>query len=138
MALKPLSAEDFAAIVNLMGKYQHLVDDGDEEGWANLFTEDGAFLGLPGVPDGFRGHEALKQVPRLNLANGKGGFRHNMCSFSAEYGDSRDEARARYYIIGTLSTPEAGTQVVLEVDVRTHLLRIGGEWKIKSNTMAKL
>ena len=141
MAADLVSSEDYAAMLNLMGIYQHLVDAGDEEGWADLFTEDGAFLGLPeevAPGGGVRGREGLKQVPRMNLASSGGYFRHNLCSFGARYGASRDEAFARYYMIGTASPPGQGTSVVMQVDVTTHLVRIGGAWKIKSNTMAML
>lgn len=134
MALKLVSAEDFTTILNLMGKYQHLVDEGDEEGWADLFTEDGAFLGL-GNDAEFRGREGLKQVPRMNIAQSGGKFRHNICSFSAEYGQDKDEIFARYYMIGTVGMSGEGAAVALQVDLRTHLVRIKGDWKIKSNHM---
>jgi len=136
VGLKLVSAEDYAAILNLMGKYQHLVDDGDEEAWVELFTDDGAFLGLTdeqGNPADVRGREALKSVPRMNYSLNNGKTRHNMCSFGAEYGESRDEAFARYYVVGTVSPPGEPVSVSMEVDVSTHLVRIGGEWKIKSN-----
>lgn len=138
MALNLVTAGDYSAILNLMGTYQHLVDDGDEEGWADLFTEDGAFI-VPediGPPDGFTGREGLKGIPRLNIAQFGGKFRHNLCSLGARYGETRDEVFARYYMIGTLSASGEGTKVALQVDVKTHLVRIGGQWKIKSNRMA--
>lgn len=141
MVANPVSPEDYAAIVNLMGIYQHLVDAGDEDGWADLFTEDGAFLGLPEAVapgGGFTGREALKQVPRMNIASSGGRFRHNICSFGAQYGASPDEVFARYYMIGTVSPPGAGTSVAMQVDVTTHLVRQGDGWKIKSNRMAML
>lgn len=141
MAGKTLSGDDFAAIQALMGKYQQLVDAGDEAGWAALFTADGAFLGLAdeqGSMDGYRGQEGLKKIPRLNMTRFGGNFRHNLCSFSAEYGDSRDEVFARYYVLGTLSGSSEGTRLVMQVDVDTHLLRINGEWKIKANRMHRL
>jgi hypothetical protein len=141
MALDLVTPEDYSAILNLMGTYQHLVDDGDEEGWADLFTDDGAFLGLSGdhaPADGFTGREGLKRVPRLNIAQSGGRFRHNLCSLGARYGETRDEAIARYYMLGTISTPGQATTVLMEVDVSTHLVRIEGQWKIRSNRMTML
>ena len=138
MALNLVSAADYAAILNLMGTYQHLVDDGDEDGWADLFTEDGAFLGVTdenGSPDGYRGREGLKKIPRRTITQFGGKFRHNLCSFGARYGGTNDEAFARYYVIGTISMPGNETRVAMEVDVSTHLVRIDGEWKIKTNRM---
>ncbi|MCX7864051.1 MAG: nuclear transport factor 2 family protein [Novosphingobium sp.] len=139
MAFRPVSAEDFSQILNLMGHYQHLVDSGDEEGWAQLFTEDGAFLGLgPEADARHRGREGLRQVVRLNMANGGGRFRHNICSFSAQYGEHGDEAHARYYMIGVITPPGEAPRIAIQVDVETHLLRIGGEWKIRTNRMRAL
>lgn len=138
MAARLVSPEDFSLILNMMGRYQHLVDGMEAEGWAGLFTEDGAFLGLPeenGTFRDFRGREELKEIPGVMVPGFGGRFRHNMCSFTAEYGDGPDEAFARYYVIGTVSMPEGGVQIAIQVDVHTHLVRIGGEWKIKSNRM---
>lgn len=139
MAFNPVSAEDFALISNLMGRYQYLVDSGDEDGWVELFTEDGAFQGLgPEADERHRGREGLKGVVRMNMANGGGRFRHNICSLSAEYGESADEAHARYYMIGAITPPGQPTRIAAQIDVLTHLLRIGGEWKIRTNTMTQL
>jgi hypothetical protein len=139
MAFNPVSAEDFSQIHNLMGRYQYLVDAGDEDGWVELFTEDGAFQGLGAEADEqFRGREGLKGIVRMNLANSGGRMRHNMCSFSAEYGNSTDEAVARYYMIGTVTPPGQPPQIAIQVDVRTHLVRISGAWKIKTNHMTQL
>lgn len=139
MAFNPVSPEDFARISNLMGRYQYLVDAGDEDGWAQLYTEDGAFQGLgPEADEQFRGREGLKGVVRMNIANGGGRFRHNICSLSAEYGETSDEAHARYYMIGAITPPGQPTQVAIQVDVHTHLVRIAGEWKIRTNRMTQL
>lgn len=141
MALKLVSSEDYAAIANLMGAYQQLVDQGNEDGYADLFTEDGAFIGLPealGPSESFRGREGLKRVPRLTVTFFGGKFRHHMGSFSAEYGASRDEAFARYYILATSWVPAQGPKLEQFVDVVTHLVRIDGAWKIKSNTMSAM
>ena len=138
MALNLVSPDDFAALLNLMGKYQHLVDSGDEEGWADLFTPDGAFIGVPDGSGGtydLVGREELKRMPTTVMDMSGGTFRHNLCSYSAEYGANRDEAFARYYVIATSNLPGAGTTVTLQVDVHSHLLRIDGVWKLKSNTM---
>src|SRR5271156_2454548 len=54
---RDISVQDFVAIQNLVGKYQWLVDGGDSEGWAALWTEDVAFSGATTEP--FVGREAL-------------------------------------------------------------------------------
>ena len=137
MALNPVDADDYARILNLMGLYQHLVDDGDEDGWVDLFTEDGAFLGLS-KGGSLVGREALKQIPRANMTSSGGRFRHNLCSFGAQYGATRDDAAARYYVIGTLSPEGGDTRIAMQVDVRVNLARIEGRWKIRSVRKATL
>jgi len=118
-----VSPEDFIGIFNLMGTYQHLVDEGDEDAWADLFTGDGEFLGLPGAPpDAFRGREGLKQIPR---ASAPIGGRHLMGSFSAQYGDSKDEAHARYYVLFVTCKDEPKMNMLALV--RTHLVRVDGD-----------
>jgi ketosteroid isomerase-like protein len=140
MTLKLVSSEDFIVLSNLMGAYQHIVDSGDEDAYADLFTEDGAFLGLPeevGPPDSFRGREGLKKIPRFSQAVYAGKYRHNMCSFSAEYGDTKDVALARYYVVTTASA--AGQPpTIAQFIVNTHLVRSKDGWKIKSNRMTPL
>ena len=134
MGIKLVSVEDYVQITNLMGAYQHLVDEGDGEGWADLFTEDGGFYGVPGAPpDAFRGREGLKQIP---AATRERGARHLTGSLSVRYGDSKDEAFARYYAV--LFAFEDGPGVDMFVIVDTHLVRVGDEWKIRSNTMKPL
>jgi ketosteroid isomerase-like protein len=141
MTLKLVSSEDFIALSNLMGAYQHIVDGADEDAYADLFTEDGAFLGLPeavGPPDSFRGREGLKKIPRFSQTHFAGMYRHNMCSFSAEYGDTKDVALVRYYVLATISVAGQAPTVAAQIIVNTHLIRIAGQWKIKSNRMTQL
>lgn len=141
MSLKLVSVEDYVAIINLMGAYQHLVDDGEEDKWVELFTEDGAFYGLPeavGPPESFRGREGLKQIPRFAKQVFNGKYRHHMGSFFVEYGDNTDEAFARYYILASSWMVEQGGKMEMFALVKTHLVRVSGEWKIKSNTMTPL
>ena len=131
-----ISTDDYVAIANLMGRYQHLVDEGDEERWPELFTEDGEFHGLPAEltpPGGFVGREGLKGVPRLAAAYA-GKYRHHVGSLWVEYGANTDEAFAHYYAQTAIMLPDQPPAPHVFTVVHTHLLRIGGEWKIKSNT----
>lgn len=141
MALNFVSVEDYVAITNLMGLYQHLVDEGDEEGWTELFTEDGQFFGLPeeiAPAESLRGREGLKQIPRFSKQVFDGKFRHHIGSFTASYGSNNDEAFARYYMLATSWLASQGPKMEMFAVVKTHLVRINGEWKIKSNTMTPL
>ena len=51
--------EDRDEIRQLLAKYNHAIDSGDDEGWANLFTEDAVFSG--GTPEPLTGREALRK-----------------------------------------------------------------------------
>lgn len=141
MTAKQISTDDYVAIANLMGKYQHLVDEGDEEGWTDLFTENCAFYGLPEAvasPESLRTREGLKQIPRFAKQFFNGKYRHHLGSFTVDYGINEDEAFARYYILATSWLPEQAPKMEMFALVKTHLVRIDSEWKIKSNTMTPL
>lgn len=59
--------DDYSAICNLEGHYAHTWDIGDADGWAALFTPDGAFemTGIGGRPNRrFEGSAALSQFCR--------------------------------------------------------------------------
>lgn len=131
---KRASVEDFISILNLMGEYQFLVDEGDEEGWSSLFVEDGFFEGLP-VP--FSGHEALKMIPRSTNAYA-GKMRHLSGNYNIRYGDTTDEAFARFYSLVTTWVKGEGPKFFQMAICKAHLLRVDGEWKLKSNTINML
>jgi hypothetical protein len=52
-----LSPEDYIEIEQLYARYNHLIDSGDAEGYASLFTPDGSF-------NANKGHDALVQFIR--------------------------------------------------------------------------
>jgi hypothetical protein len=133
--MKDVSVEDFVALQNLVGRYQWLVDGGDSEGWASLWTEDGVFSG--GATEPFAGHAALKKVPAWVKEGWGGGLRHQTGSLYAEYGSTTDEAIVHYYNLVTTwneSPPKLFTFAVSEM----RLVRLSGRWKIKSNTITSL
>ncbi len=139
MSFRPTSSDDYAAIANMIGAYQHLVDSGDEDGYADLFTEDGAFIGMPeevGPPDSFRGREGLKRIPRLTMAAYGGKFRHHVGSLTVSYGETQDAAVARYYVLA--ATWLQGPKIEQVVLVTTQLVRTADGWKIKTNTMRSI
>jgi hypothetical protein len=129
-----ISVEDWVEISNLIGKYQWLVDEGDES-WADLFTEDGAFTG---ARDGYHGRDALQRAAALTLASFEGKMRHSPGAVWIEYGETTDEAFARYYSLVTTWFEDPGPEFFNMALCRVHLLRIDGTWKIKSNTMKGL
>ncbi len=130
-----ISVEDHIAIQNLIGEYQWLVDGGDSEGWAQLWTVDGAFIG--GATESFIGHAALKQVPTWVKSSWNGQLRHTTGSLFIRYGASVDEAVAKYYNLVTTWHEEPPALFVCALSEMT-LVRISGEWKIKSNVVTNL
>ena len=65
-----LTADDVAEITNLYAKYNHAIDSGNGEAWADTFTPDGVFRKTT------VGHEALvKFVEGFSKSSG-GNFRH--------------------------------------------------------------
>ena len=65
-------------------------------------------------------------------------MRHLSGSFYVEYGDTKDEAYARYYNLATTWLKDEGPKFLAYALSKTHLVRIDGEWKIKSNTVRNL
>lgn len=131
-----ISVEDWVEISNLIGKYQWLVDEADQGRWSSLFTEDGAFLSVEG--EGYRGHDALRRAAAMTGENFAGMMRHSPGAIWIEYGESKDEAFARYYSLVTTWFKDPGPQFFNMALCSMHLLRIGGDWKIKTNTVRGL
>src|SRR3546814_10760484 len=70
MAGKKLSVEDRQDIVDLFAQYCHRVDHADGEGWAALFTSDGAF-DIKGITR-LEGTEQLRGMPAVVSEQGNG------------------------------------------------------------------
>jgi hypothetical protein len=128
--MKTISVVDFTAIQNLLGRYQHLVDEGDSEGWASLFTEDGVFASAYIEPH--RGREMLKKIPAAVEQMYSDRMRHHMGSLYIEYGSGTDEAFAKYYSLVTTWLENAEAKLFCLALYSSHLLRVNGEWKIKT------
>ncbi|MBV1916567.1 MAG: nuclear transport factor 2 family protein [Sphingomonadaceae bacterium] len=122
----PVSADDYVSIMDFMGRYNWAVDEGDADGWANCFTEDGVFAGA--LPQDPIGREALRQIP---LASGSvsGPMRHITGNLHCDYGDDKDTVIARYYNLVSLWEGE-GKLSVLSI-ATAKLLRNGDSWLIK-------
>jgi uncharacterized protein (TIGR02246 family) len=134
MSAGKISVEDWVAISNLIGEYYWRVDENDAEGWADLFTPDGAFIGLG---QDFRGREGLKQVPALYAPMG-GRLRHSPAAIWIEYGATRDEALAKYHTLVTTWMPEPGPELMEMALCDLTLTRVDGSWKIRANNVTLL
>jgi hypothetical protein len=136
MAARKVSVEDWVEIANLIGEYQWRVDDADQDGWAGLFTEDGAFVSVDG--EGYRGREALKQAAAMTGEYFKGLMRHSPGAIWVEYGQTTDEAVGHYYSLVTTWFKDPGPEFFNMVLCDVHLRRVNGDWKIQENRIKGL
>lgn len=128
MSLAKVSVEDRLDAYDMLARYCLLIDEGDCEGWLDLWEEDGLFFGTRREP--VWGHEGLRSAPEMNLA---AGMRHFMINLTCEYGETHDDLIVRGYnlVIGWLAEPK----LVANAVVRYHLIRRADTWKIKSNVV---
>jgi 3-phenylpropionate/cinnamic acid dioxygenase small subunit len=133
---KQISAEDHVAVMNLLNKYQWLVDEGDSDGWAALWTEDATFIGAMKQP--LHGQEQLRSLPGAVLKGFGGKIRHLMGNCYVEYGDTTDEVRARFYNLVTTWLPSEGAQFFAIGSSSVLLVRRDAEWKIREHRLVQL
>jgi len=130
----PVSTEDYVSISDFIGRYCWLVDAGDEEGWAALWTEDGHFEGATLEP--CIGREALKSVPR-GVQQAEGRMRHMPGALHCDYAEgTRDTVIARYYNLVT-NWPGGGQFLCMAVCTAT-LQRHGDAWLLRRNMVLNL
>ena len=125
--LKPLSTQDYIEIQQLYARYNHLIDSGDAEGWANTFTPDGVFNNAS------RGHDALVQFVRdwRDRRNGKN-LRHWNSNLVVT--PTADGAAGSIYmfLLDVAKQPPQPTAAYLYDDV---LVRTPAGWRFKSRTL---
>jgi uncharacterized protein (TIGR02246 family) len=114
-----ISADDRLAILDLLARYCWLVDAGDGDGWAALWTEDGVFTGIP-TP--LQGRDQLRRVP-------SGRFRHMLSNVAIDAGPGDDAASAMAY--STILDAGSGKLTSMG-SARYGLVRVDREWRIKS------
>ena len=125
----PLSTEDHIAVSEHLARYCWLVDEGDEDGWVALWTEDGVFTGV--TPEPVAGRAALRRIVRMGQASGPGKTRHIVANLVCDYAEGRDTVRARYYNFVTNWAQGARMQVLAMSHVV--LVRDGKGWLIRRN-----
>ncbi|MBV1691612.1 nuclear transport factor 2 family protein [Novosphingobium sp. G106] len=124
-----ISTDDYVAISDHLARYCWAVDEGDEEGWIRLWTEDGVFTGV--TPEPVVGREALRQIVRMSQASGPGKTRHMVASLACDYQDGNDVVLARYYNFVTNWAQGGRLQVMALCTVL--LERAGSGWLIRRN-----
>lgn len=126
----PISTDDYVAISDHLARYCWAVDEGDEEGWIGLWSEDGVFTGV--TPEPVVGREALRQVVRMAQASGPGKTRHMVANLACDYQDGRDVVLARYYNFVTNWADGARIQVLALCSVLLER-KAGSGWLIRRN-----
>ena len=116
----PLSLEDQLNIQELMTRYNHAIDGGDAEGWADTFTEDARFEGSTATVNGRE--EMLEFVRSRDPSNP---IRHWNNNILIE-GDG-DDATAKVYLItfDVSGPPKIRSSGVYEDTIK----RVNGQWK---------
>jgi 3-phenylpropionate/cinnamic acid dioxygenase small subunit len=125
----PISTSDYVAISDHLARYCWRVDEGDEDGWIALWTEDGVFTGA--TPEPVVGREALRQVVRMGQANGPGKTRHMVANLACDYQGDRDHVLACYYNLVT--NWAQGARMTVMAMSRVQLVRHGEGWLIRRN-----
>jgi ketosteroid isomerase-like protein len=124
----PVSTDDYVSISDLLGRYCWLVDAGDAEGWAALWTEDAVFAGV--LPEPVVGREALKAIPRDSYERLNGTLRHHIGSLNCDYdGLDKNAVIARYYNLVT-NWGQGGALTCLAAST-IRLIRSGDNWLIQ-------
>ena len=127
MTYRDVPIADRVDIDNLFSSYAYMIDDGDADGWIDLFVEDGVF-DVPGL-NRFEGPEGLRNVCNMVIEGSQGNWRHsatNVLVTPAEHGDEVN-VRMRTLVTDWNQDP-AGLQFN---DYQGTLVRIAGHWRIK-------
>ena len=97
----PLSTQDLVEIQQLYAKYNHAIDSGNAEEWADTFTPDGVFNGR------FTGREALMGFIKTWKERMNGGNRRHWNSNLSIRGTSEAATGAVYLMLMDVSTKPA-------------------------------
>jgi ketosteroid isomerase-like protein len=107
----PSVTEDRDEILQLLYRYNHAIDSGDAEGWADTFTEDAVF-------DAFGGGEVITgREGLLAFAASVQGIRHVVMNPLIDV--SGDTAKVRAYLMFLMGATIAGVGVYDDEVVRT-------------------
>ena len=127
MTYRDVPIADRVDIDNLFSSYAYLIDDGDADGWIDLFVDDGVF-DVPGL-NRFEGPEGLRNICNVVIEGSQGNWRHTASDLLVTPGANSDEAAVRLRTLVTdWNVDPAGTQFN---DYRGTLVRIDGHWRIK-------
>ena len=129
-----LSSDDHVALLDLYSWSVRLIDDGDNQRWAALFTADGVFerklSPVPGIEAvRIEGHAALGEFAKGVRERGGGRHRHWISGVLLE-GSSTDVQGSCYFAVVDAAGP--GRTVTLGTGVyRDRWVRDGSAWRLR-------
>lgn len=127
-----LPADDLMAIYKLMADYNHLVDAGRGDDWADLFVEGGSLdTGMGMVIEG--GRDALAEfaasVPTLVP-----GARHVVSNISID-GDGSTATGSAYLQMWATAADASQAKLVITGVYRDELRKVDGSWRFVKRVM---
>jgi len=123
-----LDAADKLEILELAARYNHAIDFGDGEAWADTFTPDGVFKG--GGPGPVQGREALAAFV--------GGFAQNMAGarhWTNNHVIDGDGDSATHTCYLNLIQTKDGAKSVVTARYNDEVVKVDGAWKFASRTV---
>jgi uncharacterized protein (TIGR02246 family) len=129
MAVRRLAAEDQLAIAELLARYNHAVDDGDPDGVAACFMEDGLLNGRSGH---YRGKEELLRIGKHTTAEMK--LRHVVSNTVIDAQADSSIANVRSHLLFYRVT-DAGLSFEASGIYNDVVVKVDGEWKFQSRLM---
>jgi hypothetical protein len=125
-----LAAEDILAIQKLVADYNHFIDVGEADAWADLFVEDGSLDSGMNVT---KGRAELREFARV-VPTLVPGSRHVVANLSID-GDG-DEATTKMYLqMWATAGGTADTKLVISGRYHDTLRREGATWRFVARTM---
>jgi SnoaL-like domain len=113
--LMPTTTEDRDEILQLLYRYNHAIDSGDAEGWADTWTEDGTFeTGGPPI---------VGRAGLVEFASNIRGLRHMALNPVVEL--TGDTARVDVYVVVL-----HGNAVAVTGTARDHVVRTPAGWRL--------
>jgi hypothetical protein len=125
-------ADDMVAITDLLGRYSFGADGVEPSAYAEVFTEDGAFVGRVGQPDEVRivGREALERFSARAIGSRGGRLGRHHQSSTTFVSLTEDTAITRSYLLVTAVIGAAAPRAILTSTYEDHLVRTPAGWRI--------
>ncbi|MGY4710882.1 nuclear transport factor 2 family protein [Mycolicibacterium sp. CBM1] len=127
------------AITNLIYTYADLIDAGDLDGVADLFTH-GRIYGVENGPpetvfDGRDRVRSMYEMATRIYSDGTPKTKHNTTNVQLYIDDAAGAARSRSYYCITQATDELPLQVIVTGHYHDTFHRVDGQWWFESRTM---